>query len=48
MKYLNNVKETISNMTCIGKNNIQLFQKALLMHINGTQLLLKYVKRTRV
>lgn len=38
---LNKVYETILNMRCIGKQNLQLFQKALLMNINGTKLLLQ-------
>jgi len=41
---LSKVYETILSMTCIGKNNIQLFQKALLMHINGTRQLLNILK----
>lgn len=31
---------TISQMRCNEKQNVQLFQKALLMYINGTELLL--------
>lgn len=38
---LNEVYETILNMRCIGKQNLQLFQIALLMNINGTKLLLQ-------
>ncbi|KAL4112262.1 hypothetical protein QTP88_016083 [Uroleucon formosanum] len=38
---LKEVYETILNMRCIGKQNLQLFQKALLMNINGTKLLLQ-------
>jgi len=38
---LNKVYETILDMRCIGKQNLQLFQKALLMNINGTKLLLQ-------
>jgi len=41
------VYETILNLTCIGKNNIQLFQKALLMHINETLWLLNILKFKR-
>lgn len=47
-RLLDEVYEIIFNMRCIGKNNLQLFQKALLMHIKGTQQLLSILKQHRL
>jgi len=41
---LDKVYDFIFNMRCINKSNLQLFQKALLMNINGTRKLLNIVK----
>jgi len=41
---LNNVYELIFNMRCTNKSNLQLFQKALLMNISGTQKLLNILQ----
>jgi len=41
---LNEVYETISQMRCVGKNCLQIFQKGILMHINGTRHLLNVLK----
>lgn len=40
-EFLNKVYSTILKMRCNGKQNLQLFRKALLMHINGSKLLLQ-------
>lgn len=45
---LNEVYQTIFKMRCIGKNNLQLFQKALLMNIKGTQQLLSILKEHKL
>ncbi|KAL4152818.1 hypothetical protein QTP88_000651 [Uroleucon formosanum] len=41
---LDKVYDFIFNMRCINKSNLQLFQKALLMNINGTRKLLNIVQ----
>lgn len=38
------VYDTIFNMRCNGKNSLQIFQKGILMYINGTRYLLKILK----
>lgn len=37
--------DTFLNMRCIGKIGLQIFQKAILMHINGTKALLKVLQQ---
>lgn len=40
----NEVYETINQMRCVGKSCLQIFQKGILMHINGTRHLLNVLK----
>ncbi|KAE9535838.1 hypothetical protein AGLY_007739 [Aphis glycines] len=40
----NEVYETINQMRCVGESCLQIFQKGILMHINGTRHLLNVLK----
>jgi len=42
---LNTFFDTFLKMRCIEKNGLQIFQKAILMHINGTKALLKVIQQ---
>lgn len=42
--FLKYVYKIFLAMRCNGKSTLQIFQKAILMHINGTQHLLKIVQ----
>jgi len=42
---LNKMYETILLMRCTGKFGLQIFQKAILMQINGTKVLLKILQQ---
>ncbi|KAL5238748.1 hypothetical protein ACI65C_006158 [Semiaphis heraclei] len=42
---LNKMYDTFLKMRCIGKIGLQIFQKAILMHINGTKALLKVLQQ---
>jgi len=42
---LDKMYDTFLNMRCIGKIGLQIFQKAILMHISGTKALLKVLQQ---
>lgn len=42
---LNKIYETFMLLRCNGKVGLQIFQKAILMHVNGTKALLKILKQ---
>jgi len=42
---INKVYDTILLMRCTGKFGLQIFQKAILMQINGTKVLLKVLQQ---
>lgn len=43
---LDKMYKTFLSMRCVGKFGLQIFQKAVLMHINGTKLLLKMLQQS--
>lgn len=45
---LNEVKETFYKLRCNGKKNLQLFQKAVIMHTNGMKSLLQILKENNL
>lgn len=42
---LDKMYETFLSMRCVGKFGLQIFQKAILMHINGTRVLFKILQQ---
>lgn len=43
---LDKMCETFLSMRCVGKFGLQIFQKAILMHINGTRVLFKILQQS--